>query len=364
MNTRRNALGVALFLAITVLAPSSLVAQPTDATLKAVPNLRPELQPFASLLGNWKGEGSATVPNVGEMAWTSHSTVKPVLDGKFIQAEMVIQFDLGTLLYRSYYAWDASQEKIVTYSIGNTGEFEVSDHVRWAPDGKLLIYTTKIEEGVPMVTRNVTTINENEQSFLWQVASGAGDFETTVSGSSKKVAEEFKITESQWSAPFMPGMPMAPEMEKLSGMIGDYKVRGKVSMNPAMPPMEVTADETVRSIFGGAAIMIHVKGDPTPAAGNFRHEAIAIMTWDPARKCFKEFWISNGGDTAVQELRFVDERKLVTVHASMQMGTPQAVRGVIHLDESGGLKRSVMNRLYGAQASDTYFEGTYEKMPQ
>lgn len=368
MNSRPLA-AMFLFLApsliTALLAPATAIAQPTsEILLPAQKTLRPELEKFEPLLGHWKGEGTAMVPGAGEMKWTSHSTIKPVLDGKFIQGEMTIRFDLGTLFYRSYYGWDPSQEKLVSYSIGNTGEFEISDHVAWAPDGKLLICSTKIEEGVPLVTRNVITIEGDKQSFRWEAARGAGNFELVVSGSSERTTEEFKITPSQWSAPYMPGMPVAPEMQKLFGMAGEYRVKGRVSMSPEMSPMTVTARESVRKIYGGIGIMIEVLGDPVPAAGNFRHEAIAFIVWDPTRKCFKEFWISNGGETSVQELRFVEDRKLVTVSMGMQMGAPQAVRGTIELDENGALSWSTVDRFHGSHASDQYFVGTYEKLPE
>ncbi len=352
---------VACLAVLTLGIPAIAHAQSEGANVR----LAPELAKFETSIGNWEGSGSVKMPGMpAPMPWTSKTTVKPVLANQFIQSEMKVEFgpEMPAMVFRSFYGWDPGLKKLVSYSIGNTGELEVSDTVSWIDDSTLVVLATTTEAGVPTVNRSITTFDGDQQSFLWQGATGAKAFETIVEGTSKKCKQGYEISAQEWSAAFMPGTPESPAMKKLSGMAGDYSMTGEFSMMPGMEPMKISGRESIQSIFGGAAIQMHMLGDPSVGPeGVFTYEGLSYLIWDPTLECYREFYLNNMGETSIQELRFVGEAQLVTTQARVQAGQPEATRGTMHLDETGAIRKVSMDRMSAGHKPERAFLGEYKK---
>lgn len=348
---------------MTVLA---LVALPTQALAqeKSGSALPDHLSKFEPMLGHWKGSGTATMPGMpGPTEWHSITTVKPVLNGQWIQSEMHLSFGdaMPDMVYVAYYGWDANVEEYVTYSLRNTGEVDIPDHVSWLEDGSMLVVALTEQEGTPTVNRSVTRIEGDEQEFYWEMASGTRKFTTVVEGKSTRVDEGYEIGPADWSASYMP-IPAPAPMQKLGRMAGEYVMTGEYSMAPGMPPTEISARETITPVFGGQGLRMHVQGDPIAGMeGMPNYESIGFIAWNPQAECFIEFYISNFGETSVHEMHFVGDTKLVSTSAKLTAGSPEASRGTVLLDETGSIKKAIMERMNAGNEPERAFTGTYEK---
>ena len=88
----------------------------------------------------------------------------------------------------------------------------------------------------------------------------------------------------------------------------------------------------------------------------------AGIAWDPTEECYREFYLNNMGETGVQELRFVDDTRLVTTLARLQGGEPEATRGTVHLDDTGSIVKVSMDRMNAGNAPERAFLGEYKKL--
>jgi hypothetical protein len=289
--------------------------------------------------------------------------VKLVLGDRFVQSDMKVEFGPGmpAMVFHSYYGYDASEDRVVSYSIGNTGELEASDHVSWVDDSTLVVLSMLSQGGVPVVNRSITKIAGDEQTFLWEAANGTAGFATMVEGKMKKSEQGYAISDAEWSAGYAPVGAPAP-MEKIGRIAGDYRMTGEFSMAPGAAPMRISGRETIAPVFGGSVLRMHVLGDPIPGAeGMPTYEGLSFLTWDPTRECYREFWLNNMGETSIQEIRFVGENKLVTTQTRLQAGEPQATRGAIELDESGTIVKVSLDRMSAGNQPERAFFAEYKK---
>lgn len=349
------------------LALSAPLAAQEGAAKPAAPAstaLAEPLAKFAPMLGHWTGKGSVRMnPSAPAMEWTSRSTTKAVLGDRFIQTDMRIDFGeaMPPMIHRTYYGYDASRGELVHYALGNTGELEVSGQVTWTGDSTLVILSISEDQGNPVIHRSVITLADGAHDYLWEAAVGAHPFATMVEGKLVRSDTPYEISAAEWEAPFIPGATPAA-MQRIGRMAGDYTMTGEFSMTPGAPPFPISGKEKIRGIFGGAALHMHVIGDPVPGGPEFVYEGHAFIAWDAARECYREFYLNNMGETGVQELRFVDDTRLVTALARLQGGTPEATRGTVQLDEAGAIIKVSMDRMSAGHEPERMFLGNYEKL--
>jgi hypothetical protein len=322
------------------------------------------LAPFERLIGNWAGSGTVRLAGGEPMPWRSRSTTKKVLGGRFVQTEMRIDIAGGpALVLRSYYGFDPSLGRLISYTLGSNGEFKGSDLVSWIDDTTLVNVVASSEGGVPGVSRSVIRLTPEGQDYRLETAVGTAGFAPIVEGKLQHAEEEYAISDAEWAAPLIPGTPVPEPMQRLSRMSGEYRMTGEFSMAPGADAMKISGRERIDPVFGGNALRLVVRGDPVPGAeGTAAYEGLAFLVWDSTRSCFREFWMNNMGETSVQELRFVGDDRLVTTQSRLQSGEPEATRGTLRLDETGAIVHVSMDRMSAGHQPERAFFGDYTKV--
>ena len=301
------------------------------------------------------------MPGTEPMKWTSSGTFKWILDGHFLQEDVRVEFagsGSPAMVFRNYYGWDRIQKKLVSYTVGSSGEMHAASHVTWLNDKTLLVLGSSIANGAPVINRTVLTSANGEWGFKMQAASGADDFVTIVAGTIKPSGSPYAISDAELAAGVAPA---SDSMRKIQSICGSYSMKGKMEPVPGAPMMEISAKETIRSIFNGTILQMHVKGDPTPGAGGFQYEGIAYLKWNPTTECYDQFYLNNWGETSTSEMRWVDDRSLVSTQTGVQYGQPDASRVTLKLSEAGTIQTVSMDRMSANNAAVRAFWGEYKK---
>ena len=356
---------ISLSATLGVLAPTPALAQHGAAATEA--KLPPQLARFSALLGDWEGSGTVQMPGMPvAQEWTSVLSTKPVMGNQFIQSEMRIDMKGSnpvSMIYRAYYGWDPKREKLVSFSVGNSGEIEVAEEVVWLDDHTLVVEGVHTEAGVPSLQRSINRYTADTYTFTWEIAHGATPMTVRATGSYTRADTEFSISAGQWANAMVPGAPAPPQMKKVAGMVGDYTMTGEATMVPGMPAMEISGRETIESLFGGSVLKMEVIGDPIPGAGEFRYHAIGFIGYVARDKVFRQFYISNMGEIGTEDLYFVDDHTMVHTSTAIENGKPVVTRSTVYLDEKGGLVRSTSDQLRGASSLERVFTGEFVKQP-
>ncbi len=328
-----------------------------------IPKPASELDAFKSLLGNWQGSGTvAMVPGAPKMAWTSKSTWQYVLGGHFLREDLRVEFEgeaMPAMLFRSYYGWDRSKKQLVSYSMGSTGELEIPSNVTWTDPNTLIILTTIVKDGVPIIQRSVMTFSGEEYTLKMQTAPGASDFRTWGEGKIKRAESGYTISDEDLKQ----GTVAASEdMQKLHSICGSYVMKGEMVPAPGAPAMSISSKESIKPCFNGSFLEMRVKGDPRPEdSSGFQYEGLAFIAWDAHKECYTEVYMNNMGETSTVELRWVGKKSLVSTHAGVQYGQPQATRATLELNDAGAIQKVSMECLNSNHALERVFLGEYIK---
>lgn len=345
--------------AFSTLSPVPLNAQPEEL---GMPSPASELARFAPLLGHWSGSGTVNMaPGMPPSAWTSKSTVQWVLDGHFLQEEMRIDIEgMGApIVMRSFYGWDASQNRYVAFEVWNSGEVNTADQVSWTGDGALVSVSLSTQDGTSVLQRSITRITPEGVHYTMQVARGGGELTTLVDGMLRRSETPYSINSSEWQSL----MGEVPEgMRRLHRMQGRYTMTGSMTPAPGAPALDIAAEEILEPVFGGAVMRMHVIGAPLPGAG-FQYEALGYRGWNAECDCYTEIYLANTGEAVSQELRWMGDAQLITVGSFLQSGQPQARRSTVMLDETGGLKTVSADMLGTSGTVQRVFQGDYRRKP-
>ncbi|HEX2060648.1 MAG TPA: DUF1579 family protein [Thermoanaerobaculia bacterium] len=90
------------------------------------------------------------------------------------------------------------------------------------------------------------------------------------------------------------------EMRKLDWLIGEWKGEATVQMGPG-EPQRIIQTERVQSKLGGKVLLI--EGQGRRADGEIVHDAMAVLTWDDAKKVYRfSTWLFNrpGAETTLE----------------------------------------------------------------
>lgn len=350
--------------AMISLAPVATVA----AQEGEMPTPAAELAKFKPLIGSWSGTGKATMaPGAPEMTWTSASTYKWVLADHFVQEDTKVTFAGGAMpamIFRTFWGWDRNENKYVSYSIGNSGEMQAAATVAWT-GSTLVSFSAMVEETGPSFHRSAVTVTGDSAKFNVQVANGAGPFNTMVEGELKKAESGYAISDAELKAS-MPGFApeVSAEMKKIASICGSYSMKGNMVPAPGAPPMDISAKESIQPIFGGAILEMRVHGDPIGGEDGFRYEGLVFLGWNAKSGCYDEMYMNNVGDTMSMELRWVDDKHLVSMQAGLQYGTPVASQASVRLDESGSIVAATIDRMNNGSKAIRAFSGEYKKNVQ
>lgn len=362
-----------------VFASTALLAQSEGDAPKTpemeMPHPAPQLDKFKVMIGNWEGTGTAVTPGGSTTPWTSKSTWKWILNGYFLQEDLRVDFQEGgmpfTMVMRSFYGWDAQAKRYVAYEINNYGELNVEDQVNWVNDSTLVLASAKTKNGQPELKRTVMVFENSEQTsvnpgsvdtckFRMQTALGADDFAITVEGTLKRTDQPYAISDAELNAPFMP-MPVSPAMQKIHRISGEYTMQGEWIMMPGSPAMKISGTETIRPIFGGQMLLMHVIGDPAEGSP-YVYEHIGFLSYNAESDCYRQVHLSNMGESSCCQLRWLGDNKLVSVISMLQYGQPVAARSLLELSETGAIQKVSMDSLTSGYKVERAFIGNYKKM--
>ena len=351
-----------------VLASTPLLAQ-SEGDAPKTPEMSkpaPQLDKFKVMIGNWEGTGTAVVmPGAPATKWTSKSTWKWILNGYFLQEDLRVDFQEEgtpfTMVMRHFYGWDVQSQRYVAYNISNSGELNIDDQINWVNDSTLVLASAKSKNGQPLLERTVMEFGGDTCKFRMQTAPGANDLGTIVEGTLKRTDQPYAISDAELNAAFMP-TPVSPAMKKIHRISGQYTMQGEWIMMPGSPAMKISGKESIRPIFGGHMLLMHVIGDPTEGAPEaYVYEHLAFLSYNAERDCYTQVYLTNMGESSDQELRWLGDNKLVTVTSSLQYGQPVAARSLLELSETGVIQKVSMDSLTSGHKVQRAFIGNYKK---
>lgn len=295
------------------------------------PTPAPELKKLAPLAGKFTGTGTAQDPDGGEVQWEATSQARWILDGFWLESVTTIEVGADAAIQmRSIMGWDAEHRRYVSFNYANHmgGTDIVEPH--WVNSKTLVESTVRWDMGAPNLSRSITTITDDGFDLRVEEALGTGKFRTTVTGSFDRVSDDAgEITLDDTA--FMFGMPPAPEMRELRGLVGDYDGEGWMVM-PGMGRMDLTGGESIKMRAGGHAMEFMTHG---VAGEGPRWEGRTWVSWNPHRENYRMVMFSNYGEVSAVEMEWVDDGQMLSYGVGRMMGMPMLGRTVVTMGEHG-----------------------------
>lgn len=302
---------------------------------------------FERMIGHWEGKGQLwEEPGVEPTEWTANQHVAWVLDGNFVQEDLEIHATAfpTALSMRAIYGWDSNSTKYVSFGTSNMGNTFL-DEGFWI-DNTFVINRATVEGGGPLLERVSLTYGSGKYDLKIERGIGVGEFHTHAAGTFTKVDKPSGAPTIETSAPIAP----APKpMTKLNGLVGDWKMAGKMRPMPGMPEMPVGAIENMRSLFGGACVTNSLIGEENMG---MQYKALGFFTWNPRTESYDHVWFDNMGsmETSTGHL---DGNQLVFQYAGKEYGVPVTKKTVMTLNDEG--------HLIGVQIDRTAQQGEAER---
>ena len=314
---------------------------------------------FHQIIGHWQGSGTARgAADADPQPWTGKSVSRSVLGGHFVQEDTVIDLGEGApaqLVFRTFYGYDKEAKKWKSHSVSNMGG-AISTEVHWV-DGAMITGQSIKKMGKLVVERWSTSFAADKNSYTINSyeAQGNGKPFKHVTGEFKRVkAVEASATSGDHKGFF----PTPKEMGYLAKWVGDYKMKGWMVMSPGVPKTNLTASESITSMFGGVAIAFNLKGDPIPQFGSY--EGFGAFLWNPELKCYQTLWVDNLGGAAVSKAHLVDG-KFVIGSTLVANGQPSVRTAVFHSAKDGSLAGVREHATVGASDPFHAFQACYTK---
>ena len=348
----------AKYLATLALLCAANVPAQVEGEMPAMPDMSPakQLSSYEGLLGTWKGKGVVVhAPGTDEIPWTSQTHYRKVMNGHFIEEVTIVEVTgLGTLQMKGFYGYDKENKRYVSCGFSNFGTANYSV-VRWADKKTMVTTNSGAENGQTTVERWVTSFGDGKQSIIGYKAISGGPEFVHVKGSSTKVDTNVKGIAVDAS---MGVMPANPAMAKLKGMVGTFKIKGRMAMSPEQR-VNVTGKETMALIFGGSILEAKLYGDPMP--GGPAYEGYGVWAWNTAKNCYDMIFLDSMGQMHHGSCHWAG-KKLIFLQSGVQMGLPYTQRGVLKFDENGVFKGVSQHRMQGTQPPFESFNGEYTKV--
>ena len=305
----------------------------------------PGMAKFDRMIGEWDGEGIYYMaPETEGMPWTAQASVRKALNGFAVIDDSLIQTAFGTMPWRTYYAWDQMGDKPVMFGLGETIE-DAHYELYWVDDDTLVGHSIGRRMGVPTSTTWTTHYEADSFHFTIDMTMGDQPSFRQLEGRYHRVDREEPVQNSNVTS----GMaPVAPEMERLGGMVGTHAMTGTARMAPEMPAMPMPGEDTGEAIFGGGVMATRFVA-PMPE-GMPAYEGHGFYWWNSERECYMQAWISNMGDASVAEARFVGN-DLISVGTGHMQGVPFSNRMTLSFDEEGTPLRLSADTLKGNHES-------------
>jgi hypothetical protein len=316
----------------------------------------PELKRLERLIGNYTGKGTAVMePGKPPAEWTCQSSYAWTLGNHFVAIDTAVDFGsaMPPLAFRELLGWDGERKRYVAISVGNTGEGSL-DEVTFPSDDTMVQIVSKKGEHGPSAERHETTFTKDGFQFRMTILGSTGAAIEGVTGSFTRV-DKLKAHAVEATAAMA---PLAAPVARMNKTAGTYEVSGEMIMMPGTPVMKITGTDVYRTIFGGAVLQTSTTGKSEGSPDAYAAENFTV--WNADKQCFDSFGADNMGWVGTQELRFLDDGKLVATCNVCFMGQPMAQRMLIELDGAGKITKAKAMALCGASEPYCSFQGTYK----
>lgn len=353
-------------LALPVLAAGLAAQEPSGSAPEGM-DMSPaaELKKFEPMIGSWEGEGTShgQGPDAPSIRWTAREQVAWVLGGHFAEANTTVQFpggEMPPLHLRSFMGYDRERGRHVRFGANSMGRAGFRE-IRWAPDGAIVVVGTGVQGDLPTCEREIVRFGKDRYDFTVEGAVGAGPFGIHVQGTMRRVGDAVPAEAGAGSAKGL--APANPEIGKLSRLLGTWKVKGTMVPAPGAPPMPISGRETNELGFGGAVVVQHVEGDPTPMGPDMppmSYEAWGFAHWNADRRCYESFYADNMGTVGSLEAWFTSPDEYVFCASGPMMGTPSSGRAVLRFAGDATIQLT-SDRFYGTGPAIRDFEATYAR---
>ncbi|MFQ5654810.1 MAG: DUF1579 family protein [Planctomycetota bacterium] len=135
--------------------------------------------------------------------------------------------------------------------------------------------------------------------------------------------------------PEVPALQPAAELAKCEPFLGNWEGSGTATMAPGAPSMPWTSKSTSKKVLGGHFIQDEIRVD---FQGEQEMPPLIMrgyMGWDRERNRFVSVGVSSRGDSGTGEAYWLDDKTLVSVHASVRDGIPTIDREITRITENG-----------------------------
>ncbi|MEZ6038589.1 MAG: DUF1579 family protein [Planctomycetota bacterium] len=338
-----------MLLPLLLLAAAPLPAQEGFDTSPAK-----ELEKFAPLLGNWRGEGTMTEPSGVVTKWSGHGTYQKALGGHFVSEDFVFDFEgLSTpIVYHAYLGWDREQQRYVSVVTDNNGDVRL-DESWFAPDGAMVQLKKHHRIDVPYVERAVTRVAGDELTMTMDMLMSEGAAFTVAEGKLRRCDE---VCEPRFDTAGFMGMAPGAEMQRLGRLAAVYDLDGQMVMMPGAPMQKITGTDTYRAVFGGNVMFATTLG--VAEGSPDKYESHAFWGWNAHNRCIDCVFVDNMGSVGSMQVRWVGD-KLVSTSAGLMMGQPTTQHFVVELDGDGRCKTGVGHTTFGTMPPFESFRASY-----
>ncbi len=119
----------------------------------------------------------------------------------------------------------------------------------------------------------------------------------------------------------------APELQKLTGLLGNWEGEGTANFAPGAPPTAWRARGTYRQALGGFFLQedFEIRFDGIPAPMVFR----AYLGWDAEGKRYVTAVCNNAGEVGLHEVVMMPDGSMVQLMMQSQEGVPYAERSLL-----------------------------------
>lgn len=313
-----------------------------------------EVGELERMIGHWEGAGRVwQEPGAEPRAWTASEAVEWTLDGFFVQSDLEVRSEAFPvpLSSRAIHGWDVHAGRYVACTASNLGDTTL-DEAFWIDD-TLLVTRAMIERGEPVLERVSTTYAGDTYRFVVERGIGLGEFHLHAEGEFRRVEQPSAPPTVATSTPIA---PVATAMTKVLGLVGDWKMVGKIIPLTGMPQMPVEARESVRSLWGGRCLVNEVVGEPSPM-GQYR--GLGFLTWSARDEAYRHVWFDNMGSVQDSWGQF-DGADLVYRFSGYEYGFPVVMRSRTTFDDAGRLAGFQVDRMAARGEPERSFDVVYE----
>jgi len=334
-----------------------LLALPGLAVAQEIPKPAPQLQKLAPLIGSWHGTGTAQMGPGEPSKWESDHTYAWALGNFFVQEDTVVRFEgmPKPLVMRSYHGWDGENNRFVTVGADNDGSAKVNG-LQFMEDGSMVQFVESYHEGQTYFERYTTKVDGDSMTFAIDMIGLVGPAAQAVKGTMKRTDKQTPAALD--ASAFTATAPAA--IRQLGKTAGTYSVKASMIMMPGTPPMKITGQDEVQTLFDGNIVHVHTTGTAEGSPEQYVGEV--FYGFDHRQGCISAVYVSNMGEVGEMTGHFTpDNKSLILTSALQYMGQPCVQRMMMELGDDGTPTKAIGNTIVGTAAPYESWNATYTK---